>query len=341
MALVLTMSAVQSWAALFGGPKFSETKFFNASTNEIWVTEFLYDGKDSHVPTGWFGPNVMKTAIMGEKTVPKTIRVIFKYLDGPAASQFFTNDFSTSNLVLSLKHRHINNPRLDFIFTPERQFTLKYYENSGESWLLKGVFWPDCEDPKFSNYVAVVRAARSMDATRLKQILNAGAPSYWPGCPDAISPLECSALEGDVPSLKLLLDRMPTNYSIYNFANCIKLAAQDGRTNILTILFQNKLSEQVASNSMQEIFYQAAESSRSPAVIEMLLHHFKVGIDFPVRDGGMTMLYVAVDDQDFELASWLLKHGANPDPPLSTKTRILDRAKDSRVRQLLVDHLKK
>lgn len=324
----------------FGGPKFDETKFTNASTNVIWVDSLLYDGKDSGVPCGWLGPNGGASASMDSCKIPQKVSVSYNYQDGPLKSEHFTQELATSNLVASLKSRHISNPVLLFVFSPDQHFTLKYYKERSTAEELDGTLWPDCEDPRFAAYVAVVRSTVAGDVKQLHNLLDAGALSYWPGCPESMSPLEWSVRYENVAAINMLLSKLPADYSPYDFAECIKLAVYSGRTDILTTLFQNKLAQVVPLSSLQEIFYSAVYQRHSTEVVDMLLKQFKVGVDFPIRDVGITMLYTAAQDGDVGMVQWLLDRGANPDISLTIGTTLKSQARGAEVCRLLQAHSK-
>jgi hypothetical protein len=308
--------------------------FGNQSTNELYVTDVLFDGKKFDVPPGVLVPGgSQKTISHGfPRKLPVKFTILFR-MD----SQSLTQNVSGKEVSELLKQaRNAPDVTVHFIYSHRGEFIPKVEARSGPGLRAdEAKLWPDENEVAFQKYKALVRAAYDGKADDTRKALEGGAPFSWPDNPVGISPLEYTALRNHGLAFDELMKVLPLDYSPYMYGNCLKLASQEGHTNILINLLAKPQADTVPPRLVQEIFYSACYSAKTPSALEILLKHYPVGIDFQVRDYGHTLLFVAVQGRNHATVKWLVNHGANKNATLKNGSRPIDWARDDRMRQLL------
>jgi hypothetical protein len=336
-ASIKTLSFLATWlfitiSANADTPK--DFSFDNYSTNELWVTDVLFDGKQFDVPPGVLVPGGSQKTISDgfPNKIPGKFTILFRM-----SSQSLTQYVSGKEVSQLLKQaRHAPDVTVHFIYSHRGEFIPKVEARSGAGLRAdEAKLWPDENEPGFQKYKALVRAAYAGKAEEVRRELDAGAPFSWPDNPLGISPLEYTAARNHERAFDELMKVLPFDYSPYMYGNCIKLASQEGHTNILINLLAKPQADTVPPRLLPEIFYSACYSAKIPAALEILLRHYPVGIDFQVRDYGHTLLFVAVQGRNYTTVEWLVSHGANKNVTLKNGSKPIDSARDDRMRQLL------
>jgi TonB family protein len=149
-----------------------------------------------------------------------------------------------------------------------------------------------------------------------------------------MTPLEWSIRWGHRDVFTILIAKLPLDFSPATYAHCIQLAVHTD-IEVLTELFRHDVSKRLSESDIQEILYDAAYGNASPATIQLLLKQYPVGIDVKVREVGHTMLFVAVQDNNIQLARWLLDQGASREITLTTGNSLISQARTEEMRVLL------
>jgi hypothetical protein len=320
--------------------KDGEYCFCNKSTNEIAVTHLFADGKELRscgvlIPNGHASVSDLD---MFPYTLPQSFQI--EYRDANEATH--TNKLDTSWIAL----KKAKEGTIYFVFTPEQKFVLKIYLPVGDDDMrLEGKLLPDEDSPAFKAYKELVRAAIDGNAKRVYELLTNGAPYAWPSEPVDLTPLGWSVRWNRQEAFDVLINRLPKDFYPYEYYWCIRMAAQDGETNILKQLLQSDLAKEIPQESLRDIFYNACSHAKADTtktngveVLKILLEHFKVGIDYKTSDYGHTLLFVAVQCDDVNLVRWLLVQGANPNAKLENGDTPLTWARSDSVRELLNEH---
>jgi hypothetical protein len=320
-----------------------EICYCNKSTNEIVVTDVTSDGKKPFLRCGILVPNghaSIYDSDMFPSHIPGSFEITYRDAEGIKHT-----DKLDSNWI---KIKKAKQGKIFFVFTPEQKFILKVYLHTGDvtnDFRLNGQLLPDEENPAFKSYKELVRSAIDDDAPRIRELLDNGTPYEWPNEPVSASPLAWSIDENRHEAFDVLINRIPKNFYPYEYYSCIQGAAVEGYTNILNRLLQSKLANEIPNDALQRIFSHACTHTKADKarineveVLEMLLAHFKVGIDYKVTDYGHTLLFVAVQNDDAELVKWLLAQGANPNAQIQNGDTPLKWARSEAVKELLLEH---
>jgi hypothetical protein len=221
-----------------------------------------------------------------------------------------------------------------FIYTEEEKFITKVESRpKGKYDAIDRKLWPDEDNPEYQQYKRLARAAGGGDGAGVKTELEKGAKHFWPNRPNFLSPLERSARTNRVDALQELLRTLPMEFPTANFANGIKLAAQERKLAALDSLLGHAKASEVRTNDLQEIF--KAGLNGGPSVLEKLLEKYPVGLEIRLTDVGHTMLFTAVQSGNYPMAEWLVKKGANRKAKLDRGNTMMQYARDPRFRQLL------
>lgn len=306
--------------------------FGNYSTNELFVTSVRCDGKEFDIPVGVLIPGGSKdSSDMFPRKMPVTFTVLFR-----KDSQSLTQDVSGKEVSQLLKQAAASDVTVHFLYSERGKFIPKVeVRNRSSTRPNEAKLWPDESDPLFQKHKALVRAAYDGKVDEVRKALDDGAPFSWPDNPIGISPLEWTARWNHERAFDELMRALPLDYSVYRYANCIKLASKNGHAAILTKLLAKPLADAVPPPVLQEIFYSACYSAKTPGALEILLTHYPVGIDFRVRDYGHTLLFTAVQGRNHAIVEWLVNHGANKSLALQNGSKPIDWARDDQMRQLL------
>lgn len=307
--------------------------FGNHSTNDLYVTRVLCDGKEFPIPVGILIPGGSKASSdMFPRKMPVTFTVLFR-----KDSQSLTQDVSGKEVSQLLKHAPaVSDVTVHFLYSERGKFIPKVEARNRRSIRPDEVkLWPDESDPRFQKHKTLARAAYDGKADEVRKALDDGAPYSWPDNPIGLSALEWTVRWNHEGAFDELMKALPLDYSTYRYANCIKLASQDGRAAILTKLLTQPLANAVPPRVLQEIFYSACYSAKTPESLETLLKHYPVGVDFRVRDYGHTLLFTAVQGRNHAIVEWLVNHGANKSLALQNGSKPIDWARDERMRQIL------
>lgn len=316
-------------------PKFKmhSVAFSNHSTNSIWVERILCDGKLFPAPCGALSSGGAKASVaMFPSSIPNVFRIEYE-----KNNKMLTADIPASDARAAIdKAKPANEITLHFIYSDQENFILKIYFDRGEKSLcLDGELWPDETNPLFQRYKELVRSAYSGNSDRTKQLLASGAPLAWKNEPITLTPLEWSVRWNHLETFKLLMSAIPDDYPGYNFANCLKLAAQDDTTEILDLLLTSQHAKAIPFDSLEELFYSACSSAQKLSTLQALLTCYHVGVDFKVRDYGHTLLFVAVQADNHEFARWLISQGANKNAMLESRSRPIDFARSKTMEDIL------
>ena len=307
--------------------------FSNHGTNELFVTRVLCDGKEVPIPVGVLIPGGAKaSAGLFPRKVPEKFTVMFR-----KDSQSLVQNVSGDEVSRLLKQTSKGvNVRLHFIYSHRGEFIPKVESRKAGSLRPdEAKLWPDENEPAFQKYKALVRAAYDGNAESVRNAVDGGAPFSWPDNPVGISPLEWTARWNHEPAFDELIKALPRDFSPYAYANCIKLASQEGHTGVLTKLLAKPLADSVPSSALQEIFYSSCYTAKAPHALEILLKHYSVGVDYRVGDYGHTLLFVAVQGRNHTIVEWLIKNGANKNATLQNGEKPIDWARDERMRRFL------
>jgi hypothetical protein len=306
--------------------------FGNFSTNEIYVTDILIDGKDTGIPCGILVPGGAKsTSDMFPKRVPNTFTIIFKQ-----GSLSITQNVSGKTVADLIKAAGTSDEiTVHFVYSHKGIFIPKVEASEKRTPSEVGKLFPEENDPLFQKYKTLIRAAYDGDVAGVKAAIKNGAPFTWPDDPVGLTPLEWTIRWNREPAFDALMATLPPDYSAFNYAHCLRLAIQSGNSGLLNKLLAQPLADQVPQRELQEIFYTACYSTKSPSSLGILLNHYPVGIDYRVRDYGHTLLFVAVQGQNDDVVEWLVNHGANKNVTLQNGSKPIEHARDERVRKLL------
>lgn len=268
--------------------------------------------------------------------------------------QYFQIEYQDSNGVTQtdkldttwIKLKKAKQGTVYFVYTPEKKFVLKIYLPAGDNdFRFNGKLLPDEDNPAFKSYKELIRASIDGDTQRIRELLTNGAPYTWPNEPVSGTPLLWSVRWNQKEAFDILINQLPKDFYPYEYYWCIRMAAQDGHTNILARLLQSNLAKEIPKSQLQDIFYNActhAEADNTKTndieVLKILLKQFNVGIDYKTTDYGHTLLFVAVQSDDTELVKWLLMQGANPNAKLQNGDTPLKWARSETIKQLLIDH---
>lgn len=338
-SLIIVSFVVLGSCQAFAGKRLESgsISFDNQSTNVINVTDLLYGNKPSGAHCGYLGPNGgAKSVNMFPRTIPDSFQI--EYRD--SSDMMHTEKLDAAMVKKALDaNKTAREATIYFVFSSEQKFILKLYlESGGESLELGGTLLPDEDNPAFKSYKELVRSAYDGNATLVKELLSKGTPYTWSNNPISLTPLEWSVRWNRKAAFDVLIDQLPKDFYSYDYYNCIRLAAQEGYVVTLKRLLQSDFAKELPSNPLQEIFYAACYHRKTPDTLEMLLAHFKVGVDYKVRDYGHTLLFVAVQADSPELVRWLLAQGANPNVKLQSGDTPLKWARNVEVRRLLLEH---
>lgn len=320
-----------------------EFYYCNKSTNEIVVTDVVCDGKRTILPCGILVPDgnaSIYDSDMFPSHIPRSFEITYQDSQGIK----HTNKLDST----WIKIKKAKEGKIYFIFTPEQKFILKIYLHTGDvtdDFRLNGQLLPDEDNPAFKSYKELVRAAIDGNALRIRELLDNGTPYEWPNEPVSVSPLMWSIDENRQEAFDVLIDRLPKDFYPYEYYSCIQGAVVKGYTNILNRLLQSQLANKIPDDALQRIFDQACTHTKADKarnneveVLEILLAHCKVGIDYQVSDYGHTLLFVAVQNDDAELVKWLLAQSANPNAQIQNGDTPLKWARSEEIKKLLIAH---
>ena len=208
-----------------------------------------------------------------------------------------------------------------------------------------GKLLPDEGNPDFKSYKELIRASIDGNAQQIRELLTNGTSYAWPNEPESLTPLGWTIRWNRQEAFDVLISRLPKDFYPYEYYWCIRMAAQDGQTNILARLLQSNLAKEIPKSQLQDIFYNACSHAKADntktndiEVLKILLKQFNVGIDYETSDYGHTLLFTAVQSDDVELVKWLLTQGANPNVKLQNGDMPLKWARSETIKQLLIDH---
>ena len=80
-----------------------------------------------------------------------------------------------------------------------------------------------------------------------------GTPFVWKNDPVSLTPLEWSVRWNRKEAFDILMSYLPENYTCYDYANCIKLAAQEGYADILKKLLDNPKSKEIPKDDLENL----------------------------------------------------------------------------------------
>lgn len=336
IALLELKKNLKNKAASFSSGR-NSVSFSNHSDVELWVDRILCDGNEFPMPVGVLCPGGAKAAAsMFPSPIPKVFTIEYKK-DGKKLSTDISGEEVSSAIKSSEKAKEIT---LYFIYTDTDEFVVKiYFDRGGNSILHEDELWPDEKNPKFNSYKELVRSAYAGDSMKVQELLKEGTPFVWKNDPVSLTPLEWSVRWNRKDTFEILMSYLPANYSRYNYANCIKLAVQDEYTDVLKRLLENPKSKEVSKDALEDLFYTACAHSKTSVPLELLLKKYDVGVDYRVRDYGHTLLFVAVQSGNADIVQWLLEHGANRNVTLENGEKLIDQARDEKIRKLLNDKI--
>lgn len=268
---------------------------------------------------------------MFPRKIPNTFSIVFQ-----RDSQTITQNVSgkqVSDLIKAAgSSEHIT---VHFLYSHNDVFIPKVEARGENTPFEMAKLLPDENDPRFQKYKTLIRAAYDGDAMGVRNAIKNGAPFVWPDNPVGLTPLEWAVRWNKEAAFDELIAALPPDYSVYNYAHCIQIASQAENAGILSKLLTQPLADKVPKRELQEIFYTACYTAKSPRSVEMLLAHYPVGIDYRVRDFGHTLLFVAVQGEKDDITEWLVNHGANKSATLQNGSKPIDFARDERTRKLL------
>ena len=316
--------------------------FCNKSTNEILVTRFFGDGKRL-MSCGVLNPYQHASVSdldMFPWTLPQSFQI--EYQDSNGVTQ--TDKLDTAWIKL----KKAKQGTVYFIYTPEKKFVLKIYlpaDDDDVGIRLAGKLLPDESNPAFKSYKELIRASMNGNVQQVRELLTNGAPYAWPNEPESLTPLGLTVRWNQQKAFNVLINQLPQDFYPYEYYWCIRMAAQDGHTNILTRLLQSDFAKEIPTFQLRDIFYNACSHAKADntktndiEVLKILLQHFNVGIDYKTSDYGHTLLFVAVQSDDAELVKWLLVQEANPNAKLQNGDTPLKWARSETVKKLLIDN---
>ena len=307
--------------------------FSNSSTNEIWVTRVLCDGKNSSIlACGVLGPgNGAKVLVDYFPKIPAEFAI--QYRSGTEERVDKIAGARVSELLKAAARSQ--DITLHFIFSRSGHFVAKIEGSGKESSPYEKNLWPDEQDPNFHRYKDLLRAAYDGNAERVGKALEDGVPFAWPDNPLGLTPLEYTVRWNHAAAFEVLIKRVPEDYPVYAYAKCIKLAVHENLIAILRELLSHSFADRVFGERLQDIFYEACYSGR-PEALELLLKRYPVGIDYKVGDYGHTLLFAAVQGRNPAVVEWLMEHGADRNATLRNGSKPIDWARDEKIRQLLM-----
>ena len=299
--------------------KDGEYCFCNQSTNEVLVMHFFSDGQELR-SCGVLNP-YQHASVYDDSMFPWTLPQSFQieYRDSNGIAQ--TNQLDTAWIKL----KRVKEGTVYFIYTPEKKFVLKIYLPTDDDSDIRfnGKLLPDEDNPAFKSYKELIRAAIDDNASRIRDLIANGTPYAWPNEPVSLTPLGLSVRWNKKEAFDVLIEKMPKDFYPYEYYWCIRMAAQDGFTHILTRLLQSDFAKEIPKFQLQDIFYNACSHAKADntktndiEVLKILLKHFQLGIDCKTSDYGHTLLFTAVQSDDVELVKWLLGQGADPNAKL-------------------------
>ena len=334
MRIFLFLAAWLFSTSFVGAANPKDISFGNYSTNELFVTGVLCDGKGSNIGAGFLTPggSGAKTMDGFPDKMPRKFTILYRL-----GSQSLKQDISGAEISQLLKQvRNAPDVTVHFIYSRRGEFVPKVEARTrGNLRPEEAQLWPDESEPMFQKYKALVRVAYDGKAEDVRKELEHGAPFSWPENPVGLSPLEYTVIRNFEPAFDELMKALPPDYSVYEYGHCVKLAAQNGHAGMLTKLLTRPCADTLPPRVLQEVFYSSCYSAKTPAGLEILLKHYPVGIDFRVRDYGHTLLFAAVQGRNHSIVEWLVNHGANKNLTLQSGSRPIDWARDERMRQLL------
>ena len=313
--------------------KMGSVSFSNSSSSPIWVSEIQSDGTALNIPCGILGSGSSKTAGMFPSPFPETFTINYEKNDTT-----YSVDIPASEARAVIEAAEpAEEITLHFVYTDQEKFILKlHFDRQGNSLLQEGELWPDDTNPLFAEYKKLLRSAYMGDAEQIKQLLAAGVPYSWENDPISLTPLEWSVRWENLEAFKVLMAQIPDNYPAYHYANCIKLAVQDDKLEFLKILLNSPHAKELSASSLQKIFYTACYHAKEPITLRALIFTYEVDIDFKVSDIGHTLLFVAVQADNVELARWLISQGANKEVTLTESgLQLRDCARSEEMKFLL------
>jgi hypothetical protein len=308
--------------------------FSNSGTNELFVTRVLCDGEDSsHLAPGILIPGSFSKTLLDSfpKKLPAKFRIEYRI-----KSEAFTDTIDGKQVSHLLKAASVSDEiTLHFVYSDRGWFIAKVEGKGRRDEPYERKLWPDENSAEFQRYKQLVRAAYDGNAANVREQLQRGAAFAWPDNPVTLTPLEWAVRWNHMEAFQELLKFLPEHYSIYSYAHCIKLATQPESIAILGMLLSNPFADRIGHDQLQEIFYTACYSAKSPRPLQMLLERYPVGVDYRVRDYGHTLLFAAVQGRNPEIVEWLMKHGADTNAVLRNGSKAIDHARDGKIRQLL------
>lgn len=309
--------------------------FHSFSSKEIFVSDVYFDGEKVRVPVGHLAPNSSSTTHSFFSNFPQTVRVNYQVDEVEFVDDIDFRDFN--ELVAKTKS---NKMTLYMIYTEGGDFIPKLHlDVKGDYRGVQGELHPDQELEEYKSYKRLLRAVSSDDYELLKAEVDSGAPVYWLNEPVSNSPIEWAALNGNLDSLNLILSE-GTQYPSFIIANCLKLAAQNGYTDILRVLLERQYTEGINNQNLQTILYSTVSlntNSNSKAIM-MLLQYFDLPIDFKIRDSGHTLLIVASQSDKTEIVRFLVEQGADTDLMTNYGSTAIDFTHKEDIRKILKEN---
>ena len=225
--------------------------FSNHSDVKLWVDRVLCDGREFPVPVGVLSPGGgSKGASMFPSPIPKVFTIEYEK-DGKKLSADISGEGVSSAIKLAENAKEIT---LYFIYTDAEEFVVKIYFDRGDNSLpYEGELWPDEKNPKFKSYKELVRSAYTGDSKKVEELLKDGTPFVWKNDPVSLTPLEWSVRWNRKEAFDILMSYLPENYTCYDYANCIKLAAQEGYADILKKLLDNPKSKEIPKDDLENL----------------------------------------------------------------------------------------
>ncbi len=248
--LELKVNPKRKEAATFSSGRDSVT-FSNHSDVKLWVDRVLCDGREFPVPVGVLSPGGAKAgASMFPSPIPKVFTIEYEK-DGKKLSADISGEGVSSAIKLAENAKEIT---LYFIYTDAEEFVVKIYFDRGDNSLpYEGELWPDEKNPKFKSYKELVRSAYTGDSKKVEELLKDGTPFVWKNDPVSLTPLEWSVRWNRKEAFDILMSYLPENYTCYDYANCIKLAAQEGYADILKKLLDNPKSKEIPKDDLENL----------------------------------------------------------------------------------------
>jgi hypothetical protein len=319
--------------AITGFGRSRSISFSNGSTNELYVTRVLCDRDNSSLAPGILIPGSSSKILLDSfpKKLPGKFTIEYRI-----KSQTFIDTVDGKEVSDLLKAASGNDQiTLHFIYSHRGRFIAKVEEKGRSDEPYDRKLWPDEKDAEFQRYKQLLRAAYDGNAANVREELQRGALFAWPDNPVTLTPLEWAVRWNHMEAFQELLKVLPEHYSIYSYGHCIKLATYPESIPILRTLLSNPFADRIGNDQLQEIFYTACYSAKSPQPLQMLLERYPVGVDYRVRDYGHTLLFAAVQGRNPAIVEWLVNHGADTNAVLKNGSKPIDHARDEKIRALL------